>query len=551
MSNIYLRDIEYYNPYHIFNPSSNHKLSQSMIIPNNRNYLMNNFSQLGYQIMNPQYMNYQLEPIYSPSLSSIQVSKPFSYKKIPQVEIGEPIGRDSNDNNYKYNYGSTNLNKSQIIPMAEKVYKNSDTQLILDAINKLQQSANTKRDIINSCSTKDNTNHFTKLNSYNSKEYKKPPIKLTENISPFINYSIDSYSHRKKYLQDIDKLNKNRNKTKLDKFERSKNRLLLKNLSKEDWMKLFKQFVYLYIFWSSAKKYSNKNSRKRKSQILFRTKHIVNDISILKDWVIYIEESFFNEFRYYKQFNYELNIQSQGEKKQIIKKQVLNIIKIFIENLESSLDDLPLEVQTVLKEYIKQESYFPKKYLSKFQINRIDFNFYGGTKNLTTCQGAMILSYLIINGVSVQQILLHIRDVFTEYSDFYEIDRAAKNIGSILHYLVRDIFKKKQKKINDILALFNYYRNYHLYNEQIEQLKDKINKKINIEENENEDEYNASLLSYREVKDFFKENNKYIDEFKEGIYNWSIELVKKIKINENFSASSYKNKNKIKSSIHG
>ena len=327
--------------------------------------------------------------------------------------------------------------------------------------------------------------------------------------------------------------------------------MLLKNLSKEDWMKLFKQFVYLYIFWSSAKKYSNKNSRKRKSQILFRTKHIVNDISILKDWVIYIEESFFNEFRYYKQFNYELNIQSQGEKKQIIKKQVLNIIKIFIENLESSLDDLPLEVQTVLKEYIKQKSYFPKKYLSKFQINRIDFNFYGATKNLTTCQGAMILSYLIINGVSVQQILLHIRDVFTEYSDFYEIDRAAKNIGSILHYLVRDIFKKKQKKINDILALFNYYRNYHLYNEQIEQLKDKINKKISIEENENEDEYNASLLSYREVKDFFKENNKYIDEFKEGIYNWSIELVKKIKINENFSASSYKNKNKIKSSIHG
>ena len=63
MSNTYCRDIEYYNPYHIFNPSSNHKLSQSMIIPNNRNYLMNNFSQLGYQIMNPQYMSYQLEPI--------------------------------------------------------------------------------------------------------------------------------------------------------------------------------------------------------------------------------------------------------------------------------------------------------------------------------------------------------------------------------------------------------------------------------------------------------------------------------------------------------
>ena len=548
-SDPYRRDIEYYSPYHIFNPNNNNKLSQSMIIPNNGNYLMNNLSKLGYQIMNPQYMSYQLEPIYSPTPSSIHVSKPFSYKKLPQREIGQPIGQDySNDNNYnykyKYNYGRTNLNKSQIIPMAKKIYKNSDTQLILDAINKLQQSANTKRDIINSCSTKDNTNHFTKINSYNSKEDKKPPIKLTENISPFINYS---YSHNKKYLQDINKISGNRNKIKLSMFERSKKNLMLNNLSKEDWLNLFKQFVNLYIFWSSARKYSIK-IQKRKSAILSRTKHIVNDITILKDWFISIQESFFNEFRYYEQFNYKLNIQSQGEKKQIIKKQVLNIIEIFIENLESSLDDLPLEVQAVLKEYIKQKCYFPRKYLSKFQINRIDFNFYGGTVNLNTCQSAMILSYLIINGVNVQQILLHIRDVFTEYSECFEIDGAAKNIGSVLHYLVRDVFKKKQKKINDILALFNYYRNYHLYNEQIEKFKDKINKKINIEENENEDEYSESLLSYREVQDFFNENSKYIDKFKEGIYNWSIELVKKINNNVNNSSSF---KSRIKSSIHG
>ena len=319
-SNTYIRDIEYYNPYHIFNQNSNHKLSKSMIIPNNSNYLMSNFSQIGYQIMNPQYLSYQLEPIYSPSPSSIHVSKPFSYKKLPQVEIGEPISHDSNDNNYKYNYGRTNLNKSQIIPMSEKAYKNSDTQLILDAINKLQQSANLKRDIVNSCSTKDNTNHFTKINSFNLKECKKPPIKLTENISPFINYSVDSYSQRQKHFQDIEEISRNRNKI-IGKFKRSKKKLSLKNLSKEDWLNLFKQFVYLYIFWSSAKKYSIKNSQIRKSAILSRTKHIVNDITILKDWVIDIEESFFNEFRYYEQFNYKLNIQSQGEKKQIIKKK--------------------------------------------------------------------------------------------------------------------------------------------------------------------------------------------------------------------------------------
>ena len=168
----------------------------------------------------------------------------------------------------------------------------------------------------------------------------------------------------------------------------------------------------------------------------------------------------------------------------------------------------------------------------------------------------MILSFLIINGISVQQILLHIRDVFTEYSNYYELDKIVKTVGSILHYLVRDIFKKKQKKMNDILAIFNYYRNYHLYNAKIEQLKDRINEKINFEENENEDEYSGALLSYREVEDFFNQNSKYINEFKEDIYNWSIELAQKLrnKLYENDSSSSHNGnriKRVIKSSIYG
>ena len=160
-------------------------------------------------------------------------------------------------------------------------------------------------------------------------------------------------------------------------------------------------------------------------------------------------------------------MKTQGEKKQILKKNILNIIKLFIDNLNSNLEEIPENVQSVLNEYIRNVCYFPKKYLSKFQINRLDFNFYGGTKNLTICQYALMLSFLIINGVCVQQILLQMRDVFDEFSECDNIEGAIKNIGSILHYLVKDIFKEKQKKINDLIALFNYYRNYHLYNEQI------------------------------------------------------------------------------------
>ena len=331
-------------------------------------------------------------------------------------------------------------------------------------------------------------------------------------------------------------------------------KMLLKKMTKRNWLALFKQFINLYVFFSSSRKYSSINSIARNKSIYIRTKHIVKDIAILKNWIISIEEPFFNEFRNYEEFNFRLNLKSQGEKKQILKKNILNIIKLFIKNLESDIEEIPEDIQSILIEYIKNSCYFPKKYLSKFQINRLDFNFYGSTKNMSICQCAMILAYLIINGVCVQQILLHIRDVFTEFSDCYDIEVAVRNIGSILHYLVKDIFKKKQKKINDIIALFNYYRNYHLYNEQIEKLKDKINTKINIEENDRDDEYIGLLLPYKEVKEFFDENTKSVEEFKDDIFNWSIDLAKNIKNkfteNDNFS-SGKKKKRKIKSSIYG
>jgi len=559
MSNIFYRNINSYNPFHIFNNYKNYNSKDSMIIPNDKSYLMNNFSLLGYQIMNPQYISYQLEPIYSTASTPIKNIKTLSHKNLPSVEVGMPVGKNSNENNsfnYNYSYDRTTPKQGQMIPIAPKVNHKSDTQLIIESINKLQKLIEVNKDNPNTKSTKD-TNHIkyecSEINTYNSKEGQYSSKKLTENVSPFIHYLKGSNIRKKILSKNVDilsknKIEKNSRKVNLGIFTKSRKNISIKR-SKEDWVKLFKQFVNLYVFWSSIRKYSIKNSQIRKKEILSRTNHIVKDIAILKDWVISIEESFFNEFANYEKFNYKLN--NKGEKKQI-----LNIIKMFIENLKSSLDDLPDKVQSVLIEYIKQKCYFPRKYLSKFQIYRIDFNFYGATKNLSLCQSAMILSFLIINGVSVQQILLHIRDVFTEYSYYYELDKIVKTVGSILHYLVRDIFKKKQKKMNDILAIFNYYRNYHLYNAKIEQLKDRINEKINIEENENEDEYSGSLLSYREVEDFFNQNSKHINEFKEDIYNWSIELAQKLrnKFYENDSSSSHNGKRikrVIKSSIYG
>ena len=561
MNSYYFENIKCPTPYHLLNHIKNYKLNDSIL--DNKNYLQTNFSQLGYQIMNPQFISYTIEPIFS-SASTIDLTNSYSFRNTPKIEIGKPVERNNSQINQRYSFSYKY--DDTLSPTNNYRYKSttgkaniSDTQLILDAINNLELKSKHSRN--NTCSTNDLTkfrNENPNNNSKNKKNERKsndqfynnqPGLRKSQHVSPFIKFLRESSDYKRKSLEEETNINKN-----LKGSEYMSKKMLLKKRTKRNWLSLFKQFIHLYVFFSSSRKYSSINSRTRNNLIYIRTKHIVNDIAILKNWIISIEESFFNEFRNYEEFNSRLNLKIQGEKKQIFKNNILNIIKLFINNLESDLEEIPPDVQSTLFEYIKNACYFPKKYLSKFQINRLDFNFYGSTKNITICQCAMILAYLIINGVCVQQILLHLRDVFSEFSDCDDIESAIRNIGSILHYLVRDIFKKKQKKINDILALFNYYRNYHLYNEQIEKLKDKINTKINIEENDKDDEYIGLLLPYKEVKEFFDENTKSMEEFKDDIFNWSIELAKNIKNkfteNDDFS-SGKKKKRKIKSSIYG
>ena len=534
MNNYYYDSSNYFLPYYILNPIKNYHSSRQIQYNNNKNYLSRNLSQLGYQIINPQIINYQLEPIYS-TMSINHLSKSTSHINSIRTEIGEPVENDSVVNkgynldiNYdKINLISNNNSRNRTIP-ENNYYHKSETQLILDTINKLQKT--NSNNINNTTPTKE----LIRYKNENIVDKNRPIIKK-EFISPFLRYSKDYSIKGKEIGKRFGKMDLN-----LKANCSTERKIILKRRTKREWLNLFKHFINIYTFFSSAKKYSYKTSQIRNNEIYVRTRHIIKDIAILKDWIISIEESFFNEFKNYENFNSRLN-----EKQS--KKSILKVIKIFVNNLKNGINEIPEKVQAVLFQYIKKVCYFPKKYLSKFQIIRMDFNFYGGTKNLTINHKAMILSYLIINGVCVQQILLHINEVFTEFSECSDIDGAVRNIGSILHYLVRDIFKKKQKKTNDILALFNYYRNYHLYNEKLEKLKDNINKKINIEEKDNDDEYIELLLSYSDVKEFFDENEQFMNEIKNDIYNCFIELAKIIKNNfKDESFISYKEKRRKK-----
>ena len=299
-----------------------------------------------------------------------------------------------------------------------------------------------------------------------------------------------------------------------------------------DWWKLCRDFVNLYLFWGTAYKYSMNFRKLRENSISERTKAIVQEISILKDWLIAIEEPFWNEFKIFEDLNVAFK---NSDAKNKIKKQsqkIIAIIKKFMENLitrSSKLSDIPTKVQRILYQFIKERAYFPKKYLSTYQINRIDFEFYGGGRQITVAQGGMIISYLLICGICVQQILLHMKDVFIEFTKFPYIDISGKYIGSIMHYLTRDTFMYDPGLVRNIFALFNYYRNYHSYNEQIEKQHD-IFGNLMMQDTENEDEYSEYLINENDISEFWNLNQKFVETYKNFIYAWSLKLSKAIKL---------------------
>ena len=257
---------------------------------------------------------------------------------------------------------------------------------------------------------------------------------------------------------------------------------------------------------------------------------MIHDISVLKDWVISITQSFWDEFKVFtdldvsfKNIDSKLKITRESQK-------IIAMIRKYLESLISNstkLQDIPERVQLILYSYIKDKGYFPKDYLSTYQINRVDFNFYGGTKNLSIDQVGMLIAFLIISGITVQQILLHIKDNFVEFRNYPNIEISAKYIGSIMHYLTRDTFNNNPIMLKEILALMNYYRTYHIYNKAVESQEDIFNNNMEFKD---EDEFAELLIPHSSITEFWNLNAEFIETFKEYVYSWACRLGKLIRL---------------------
>ena len=275
----------------------------------------------------------------------------------------------------------------------------------------------------------------------------------------------------------------------------------------------------------------------------------------LKDWIIAITEGFWEKFK----DDTDLSFTKKDSKKKLTQKsqKIIDMIRTYLENLikrATKLEDIPEVIKEIIYNYIKDKTYFPKRYLKIYQITRIDFNFYGETKNLDDAQVGMLLALLIISRVTVKNILFNMKDIFVEFKKYKNIDKTANYIGSIMHYLTSDTFNNNPSKLKKKLALMNYYRNYHIYNSELEPHGDNIFNDIEIrdedkyeygdnifndielkDEDEDEDEYfglGYCLIDKSSIIEFWNldENADFIKFYKNDVYSWACKLGKSIRL---------------------
>jgi hypothetical protein len=117
---------------------------------------------------------------------------------------------------------------------------------------------------------------------------------------------------------------------------------------------------------------------------------------------------------------------------------------------------------------------------------------------------------------------------FEEFKTYRNIQISTKYVGSVLHYLIRDTFKVSPPMIKEVLALMNFYRNYKIFNEQIEKKgNDVFSSDITYRDI---DELSRNLVPENTISNFFTVNQKWCDSIKKYIYQWSINLAKGIRI---------------------
>ena len=441
---------------------------------------------------------------------------------LPKIQMGLPINNSlcKNYNNCNCCHNCNNFNLKDLIILLHSFQNNKES--INNNNNNNSYSIPRKTRIFSFEKTPE------KNNNENSDEIKyESPIRSSISRKNFFDdSSIPSIIFKEPKKISLKKRKKTpRKSSKTNKKQMKKIRKLRINKKKKmiDWWKLAKDFTELFVYYKTAIKYS-KNRKIRNKRINERNKIIGNELLMLKDWIISIEQPFWNEFKVFKNLNLSFKHSNSKIKKEKEIQKIIAIIKKYMENLilkTEKLKDIPLRIQKILYNFIKEKNYFPKLFLSTNQVNRLDFHFYGSTRMMNESQRSMLLSFLLINGVTVQQILLHIGEHFPEFKNLKDINTSAKIIGSIIHYLTKDTYSNNPNMIKNFFALLNYYKNYHLNNNEINNCEDIFGDDMIYKDY---DEFTKYLINKSDLSEFWDFDTKFIETYQEFIYGWGVKL---------------------------
>ena len=297
--------------------------------------------------------------------------------------------------------------------------------------------------------------------------------------------------------------------------------------STEEWWRLAKHFIHIYTFMIFLLKYT-KHSLHRK--VLLKTKHkyLPSSYPPLHKWLFHIFEEFWLRINDYK--NYDISLTPPSIHIQRNSKIMISLLTTFKSCLQvklNSLSNIPQDIQFILFEIIHDNSYQLKQYVNIYLARRLNFSVYGALKQLNEQQQAMLLCFVLICGFVIKDVLIHQKIIFHKKRyTFSYLDSNCINIGSVMYYLIKEMFDTKVKVNSDTMSLINYYRTNYLWHKQIENNITGCGSVETIITIDNEDDNESKLLQRKALNDFWESNEEYIHEYKSFIFEWSSAFVK-------------------------
>jgi hypothetical protein len=282
---------------------------------------------------------------------------------------------------------------------------------------------------------------------------------------------------------------------------------------------LFSLFYYVLLNYTSNRPY-------RERIFLVREKTKSSDYEILKYFLLGQMTPLFDEFKKIKNknlaFDENTDKSTLSETFQIINSLIKTFFKCLVNNtLRVGVTKLPKNIIYIIYTYVVDKFYYHQYFLTSFEINRIEFNMKGETVNMSKQQKGMILAFLLVNKIFVQECLLNYKEVFLEEKDILTSSNYLY-FGSILHYLVRDAFKYNPVFVKDRINLTNYYRNYHLDDySRFETAMDKLETDLDYGKLF---ETKSKLVPETEIQQYFKDNIFFKKQFGDDICTWANEL---------------------------